>query len=43
MDTDINRQTLAPKEVYSIDTLIPYEEYALEKETSLNIGPLTET
>jgi hypothetical protein len=27
--------------VYTIDTLIPYEEYALEKTDTINVGPLT--
>src|SRR6185437_7132722 len=32
---------LIPTPVYSIDTLIPYEEYTLTPTTSLNTGPLT--
>lgn len=29
------------QEAYAIDTLIPYEEYALEQTDTVNIGPLT--
>ena len=41
-DTDIQNSTLTPIPIYTIDTLIPYEEYTTVTETSLNIGPLTE-
>ena len=41
-DPDIYDSTLTPIPVYTIDTLLPYEEYTTLKETSLNIGPLTE-
>jgi hypothetical protein len=37
----LQRNALKEKHVYTIDTLIPYEEYALEKTDTVNVGPLT--
>ncbi|CAG8775996.1 7251_t:CDS:1, partial [Ambispora leptoticha] len=33
-NTDINDSTLTSRHIYTIDTLIPYEEYIILKETS---------
>lgn len=43
MDSDnkIDSPALIVKEAYTIDTLIPYEEYVLTQDTPLNIGPLS--
>ena len=37
----LQRNALKENHVYTIDTLIPYEEYALEKTDTVNVGPLT--
>src|SRR6185436_11958610 len=37
----LQKNALKENHVYTIDTLIPYEEYALEKTDTVNVGPLT--
>ena len=37
----LQRNALKHNHVYTIDTLIPYEEYILEKTDTVNVGPLT--